>query len=957
MGVMSPIIAKLSTLLETEYRKLKGVRRQIAFLRDELSSMNTALETVSESEEASPHAKEWISQLRELSYDVEDCIEIFMHHLGHDDTCHRLIDKITSQLSTLKARHDIGDRINELKKRALEINDRRRRYELNNPSATSSKTLEIDPRLPARFVDADRLLGIDDQRDKLVKWLADGIDLNLQRMVVAIVGFGGLGKTTLANQVFQKIKSQFDCTAFVSVSRRPDMNNILTDVLWQVLEKRNPISDDQKKNIERIREDLNTKTLGNHNLIRVIKEYLQNNRYFVVIDDIWSKEAWDIIQCAFPQNKNGSRMVATTRNQVVAKSCCFPHEDYVYHMKPLGSDDSKRLFLKRIFDYEGDCPPELKQVTDDILKKCDGLPLAIVNIASLLATKPNTKQEWERVRNSLCSALEQDHELEAVQRILFLSYYDLPHYLKICLLDLSLFPEDCEIDRERLIWRWTAEGFIVEQRGQCLKDTGENYFSELINRNMIQPVDVDYSGIPRACRVHDIMLDLLISLSAKENFVTILVDEKLTRPANKIRRLSLQGKCEKQSISPGTNRLSHVRSLTVFSGVKKMPPLLDLQVLRVLDLEDCPNMEDGDIRYIGCLIHLRYLSLRDCSIGKIPREIGKLHRLQTLDLGGTNITELPATVAQLRQLLHLFLPRGVELPNGIGNMESLEELSWFDVYKNSPSIVLELGNLTKLKLLNILWHPDGATSDEGSCNKSLIKSLCTLGEHNIRSLHIYIESGSVDFLADSWCGPPTRYLQTFKMYTNDYLSRLPRWISSLSELTCLDINIEQVGVGDLEVLKDLPALLSLKLYRNESPHETLTIGSSGFQRLKEFKFKFLGPLYLRNKIDGLSLMFEAGATPKLERLTFQFVARDTLSAYGVGFDFGICHLTSLRHLKVSISCRGARAWEVEAAEANIRNGAALLPYYPTPEIYRHSVDEMVKEDTIAFTHIYEHVYS
>jgi len=117
-----------------------------------------------------------------------------------------------------------------------------------------------------------------------------------------------------------------------------------------------------------------------------------SNRYFIIIDDIWSKQAWREIQCAFP-NSNASRIMTTTRIQDVANCCCFPYKNYVYTMKPLDSGDSRRLFLERIFDNQDVCPVELQEVTDDILIKCEGLPLAIVNIASLLATKPTSKQE------------------------------------------------------------------------------------------------------------------------------------------------------------------------------------------------------------------------------------------------------------------------------------------------------------------------------------------------------------------------------------------------------------------------------------------------------------------------------------------------------------------------------------------------------------------------------------
>ncbi|CAL5012272.1 unnamed protein product [Urochloa decumbens] len=791
MGVINPLLDKLSVLLEKDHVNLKGVNQNIAFLRDELSSMNTVLAMVAESDDVNPLVNEWMCQLRELAYDVEDCIEIFMHHLNRDGACDRFIDKMISKIITLKACYQIGDQINELKGRALEVSDRRKRYELSL-SGQCSKSVVIDPRWPALFEEGDMFVGIDSQRDILVKWLTDDRDSHPQRMVVSVVGLGGLGKTTLANCVFRRIISQFDCTAFVSVSRSPNVNKVLVDVLLQLL-KSSPTTEDQNRDIMGIPQDLYLRTLGYLELVNMIREHLQNKRYLVIIDDIWSKQAWKDIECAFPHNSTASRIITTTRIQDVAKGCSSPHSNYVYPMKHLDNDDSRRLFLKRVF-YEGDCLLELKEVIDDILRKCDGLPLAIVNIASLLASIPTSKKQWERVRNSLFSALKQNHELEVVKRILLLSYYDLPHYLKICLLDLSLFPEDHEIDRLRLIRRWMAEGFIVQQRGQCLEDTGENYINELINRNMIQPVDINYSGRPRACRVHDIMHDLIISISLKENFATIVDNHKPSPLAYKIRRLTLVGNCEEQNLWQGTNILSHVRSLSIFGAVKKMPSLMDFQVLRVLDLHDWSNLEDGDIGSVGNLIHLRYLSLSNSNISKVPQQIERLKHLQTLDLRCTRIEELPATVAQLRKLVRLFLPSGVGLPNGFSNMEALEELSSLDVSRNSPEIVLELGNLTKLKVLGIEWFLGGSILGKARFKQSLASLFCRLGERNLQFLSFTSNSdSSVDFLIDSWC-PPPRHLQTLIMcgLTVPIFSRLPKWISSLFELTHLEIFIEEI---------------------------------------------------------------------------------------------------------------------------------------------------------------------
>ncbi|KAF2919634.1 hypothetical protein DAI22_08g149900 [Oryza sativa Japonica Group] len=947
MGVTNSLLGKLTVLLGREYSKLRGVQAGITSLRDELIIMKAALEDLSQLEDCNSQVKLWMHQLRELSYDIEDCIDIFLHSLDHGSVSDGLINKIISWLRTLKVYRHTGKQITALKERAVEVNDRRKRLKLDVDILTL-KAVAIDPRLPALFEEADRLVGINGPRDELVEWLTKGNGFAQNRKVVSIVGFGGLGKTTLACQVYQMIKSQFDCTAFVSVSRNPNINKILRDILSQVLYTSNLMSDYQKDHFWRIKENLN-QPLEDHQLINMIKEYLKINRYFIVIDDIWSKSAWQVIQCAFPYNSNASRIMTTTRIQDVAQSCCFTHEDYIYDIKPLGSDDSRKLFLKRIFGNEDNHPTELKEVTDEILRKCSGLPLAIINIASLLSTKPVTKHEWKKVWNSIGSMLKQNQDLEIVKRILFLSYYDLPHQLKLCLLHISVFPEDHVIKRERLIWRWIAEGLITEEQGLNLEEVGEKYFNELVNRNMVQPVDIDYTGRAKACRVHDIMLDLIICLSIEENFITIIDDQKSMLSTNKVRRLSLQTNHEKTNIWLGTNRFSQVRSLSVFGDLKQMPPFFDLQVLRVLDLEDCSSLKDGDIENIASLFQLRYLSLRNCHISRVPAQIGKLQLLQTLDLRGTRIKELPETITQLQQLVRLLLGRfGVKMPNGISNMRSLEELVVLDGSKNSVDVVVELGNLTNLKVFSIYWHPNGEIHDEGSYTKSIISSLCKIGEHNLRSLHItHGYSLLLDFLVDSWYPPPC-HLEMFRMVSHFYFPRLPNWMSSLSELTFLDINVKQFGVEDMKILQNMPALLSLKLYLEESPQETLVISRCGFQSLKLFYFYpvngELGLMFRKNKKDGLGLMFEEGATPKLQRLEFRYCAHDAMSAYGVDFDFGIKQLTSLKHLGVSIHCRGARNWEVEAAESAIRNAVYLLPNHPTLEMYRLSEHEIVKDE-------------
>jgi hypothetical protein len=245
-------------------------------------------------------------------------------------------------------------------------------------------------------------------------------------------------------------------------------------------------------------------------------------RYLIVVDDVWREQVWRFVKTAFPDNHNGSRIIATTRINNVAKTCCSNSGDQLYQMARLNDVDSRRLLYKRIFCSDSTCPPQLEIVSDSILKKCGGLPLAIITIASFLANKPQTKDEWERLQESIGS--ESSHEnvdsFKVMRDILLLSYWDLPQRLKTCLLYLSIYPEDYHIDCEELKRKWIAEGFIDTQWGD-LDQEADKCFNELVNRSMIQPVDADYDSSIQYCQVHDIVLDIIISLSDEENFATV----------------------------------------------------------------------------------------------------------------------------------------------------------------------------------------------------------------------------------------------------------------------------------------------------------------------------------------------------------------------------------------------------------------------------------------------------
>lgn len=202
-------------------------------------------------------------------------------------------------------------------------------------------------------------------------------------------------------------------------------------------------------------------------------------------------------------------------------------------MEPLKQKAGEELFVKKVFGSMGTCPDGLKDAMGKILKKCGGLPLAIVRIANILASYNSVEsvEMWMRVSNSISTQMENHPTLEGMRQVITLSYGYLPHHLKACMMYLSIFPEDYVIAKDRLLYRWIAEGLVAEKRGLTLFEAAEEYFNELISRNMIQIEKLlvlrSYGNgtgayTEEACRVHDMMLEVVVSMSQEANFVSLI---------------------------------------------------------------------------------------------------------------------------------------------------------------------------------------------------------------------------------------------------------------------------------------------------------------------------------------------------------------------------------------------------------------------------------------------------
>ncbi|XP_037461036.1 uncharacterized protein LOC119331959 isoform X2 [Triticum dicoccoides] len=913
-GTLDPLLDKLNALLSEEYGNLEGVLHEVSALKSELTLMHTAVRKYTMLEDPDVQVKLWLSLLREFSYDAEDYIDKFIHQLdngGHHGGFKQIFGKTACQLKTLGSQHEIAEKIDELKDRAKNL--KASSYKMDDTACITSCHSTVDPQLAALFVDSAHLVGIDSPRDDLAKWTVEVGNSSAKHhcRMLSIVGFGGLGKTTLANEVYRKAKGHFHCQAFVSVSQKPDIKKILMNLISQV--SPHGFTKDTY-NWDKMR------------FIRELRKLLKDKRYLVVIDDIWSISAWNIIKCAFPENNCSSRVITTTRIIEVARSCCMGQDDRMYEMQPLSDFHSKRLFLRRIFGSK-DSPDMLKEVSNEILKKCGGLPLAIISVSSLLANRPANKEEWEKV-----CALDKDIGLEEMNRILCLSYNALPDNLKTCLLYLSNFPEGCVIERERLVRRWIAEGFISENHGQSQQEVAEWYFYEFINRSMIQAVDIRYDGKARACRVHNMMLELIISKSAEDNFVMVIRSRQtgLVNRHGCIRRLSVQHIDQNLASVLANEDLSHVRSLTVTSSscIEHLPSLACFENLRVLDFEGCDGLEKYHMKGLGKFFQLKYLSLRGTWISHLPSEVVMLHNLETLDIRETHVEELPAEIVHLTKLQHLiastdYVMPGIKIPDGIGNMRNLQVLLGCGISSGSVGALEELGNLTNLNELDVQYW--GIGSEYKWHEDRFLSSLIKLGSCKLQSFRIWRKCpGDVKFL-ESWFPLPFS-LQRFEMSGCYSFKWIPCWISpALTSLAYLEINIVEVTQTDLCILGEMPALLHLRLTCRTFRKERLIFYGRGFQHLKEF-------VYDAAVLPSGNLLFMEGALPMLEDLSLIYCV-SMVNAYG--FFLGIEHLPRLKNAQIHLYKQGAASSDIASAEVTIRNEADDNPNCPRVTLVEH----------------------
>nr|CAB3452075.1 unnamed protein product [Digitaria exilis] len=719
--------------------------------------------------------------------------------------------------------------------------------------------------------------------------------------VFAVVGFGGVGKTTLAMEVCQRLAADFPYQAMVSVSQtfQPDrdLEKLLKGILQQVA---TPKMDDGKGVKEE--KDVGISELGAYlsdkrshhiysgcNTAELTIKTFQLNRYLIVIDDVWTTQAWEAIEyklvAAQTNNNCGGRIIVTTRIEAVAEACstASAREHCIHHMEPLKLHDSKKLFLSKAFGkMDATCPEELTDVMDNILKKCSGIPLAIVSVANILAGY-TSKDKWERVCKLMGSEMVAHPTLEGMRHIVALSYNHLPHELKRCMMYLSIFPEDYEIKKDRLVSRWIAEGLVPEKRGCTLTEVAETYLDELVSRNMVVRRFDEIFGNVEWYRVHDVLLEVMVSKSLESNFVSLLGEQYGgVLYDDRIRRLSIQGSSSSLGIERGME-VKHVRSLSMFQlqeGHKLLDNLDKFVLLRVLDLEGCRGVTDQHVLHACKLYLLRFLSFKNTEISKVPPQVKKLEHLQVLNLEGTSIRDggLSDNVTTLKKLERLLCNLWV-LPKGIGKMKALRELYTVRLV-DCVEIAQELGELEQLEAIII----DVGHSVSKEVREALATSLSKM--YFLRRCWISSADYNLEFLHDLRT-PPRRLRDIW--IGGRVGPCLPAWIGQLTHLVAFDMWRARLS-GDqlLGVLFKLPCLKRIHV-------GALCCVDRELVARTNYRFPSLVSLEVSagRTEEPEEFRFEQGSMSQLERFQIDFAEREHKVSI-----VGMEHLTNLKEVRL-----------------------------------------------------------
>ncbi|CAJ2639059.1 unnamed protein product [Trifolium pratense] len=681
----------IDKLTSTEFRDFINNKKLNVSLLKQLQTtllvLQAVLDDAEEKQINNPSVRQWLDGLKDAIYDAEDLLNKISYESLRCKVENTEASNKTNQVWNFLSspfKNFYGEINSQMKIMCDSLQLFAQHKDIIGLQIT--KTGRVSCRTPSSsVVNHSIMVGRIDDKETIMKMLLS--DDNNKLGVVAILGMGGVGKTTLAQMVYnhEKFQEHFDLKAWACVSDDFDILRVTKTLLESVTSKAW-----ESNNLDFLRVEL--------------KQNLRDKRFLIVLDDLWNDNYndWDELVAPLVNEKSGSRVIITTRQEKVAIIArTFP----IHKLEPLSNEDSWSLLSKHAFGGEDFCGtkcPNLETIGRKIARKCGGLPIAAKTVGGILRSKVDTTY-WKTILRSDIWKFENDNILPA----LLLSYQYLPSHLKRCFAYCSIFPKDYAIDRKELVLLWMAEGFLEHSQGEeAAEQVGDEYFSELLSRSLIQQLQSYFKG--QKYVMHDLVNDLATVVSGKSCYRLEYGSEtsenvrhlSYNRENNDILtkfKICYKFKCLRSFLPIGIWCPNCLSSKVV---IDLLPTLGMLRVLSLSKYNNITILPDS----IGSLVQLRYLDLSYTEITSLPNTICSLYYLQTLNLYRcSKITKLPEDVGKLIDLRHLDidLTSITEMPKQIVELENLQTLTVFVVGKQDVGLsVRELGRFPNLQNVN-----------------------------------------------------------------------------------------------------------------------------------------------------------------------------------------------------------------------------------------------------------------
>jgi Leucine-rich repeat (LRR) protein len=695
------------------FARQEGLEKKLEKWSKMLLRIEAVLDDAEEKQENGVAVKRWLDDLRDLAYDADDILDEFAtealrqkltggNHAGTSKVWNFIPACCTGFTpSAIKINMRLGSEMEEITARFNEMVKQKDDLKLseNVDRRRSNRTRQI--LAPTSVVTEAHVYGREKDKEALLELVLGEKGGDDQLSVIPIIGMGGIGKTTLSQLVYndEKVKTFFDVKAWACVSEDFDAVRVTKTILQSFTSE-----NCEGKDLDWLQTKL--------------KENLKGKKFFVVLDDLWNENYhdWSILRAPFEAGAPRSTIIITTRNKRVSSNTgTIPAP---FSLKELSNDVCLSILAHHALgtrDFSAHL--NLKDIGEEIVKRCKGSPLAAKVLGGVLRSKMD-HDEWEDVlKNKIWDLPEVESEIAPA---LMLSYHHLPSHLKRCFAYCSVLPKDYLFQEKHLVLLWMAEGLLQRREGKKrMEDLGSEYFRNLLSRSFFQQSFKDESQY----LMHDLINDLAQRVAGDICFKMEdrVWDNNRRNPSTNARHLSYLG--------------------SQYDGIQKFEVFNDLTCLRTfLPLMlpypgDCNLTSNVLLKLIPKLRRLRALSLNGYQICELPESIGDLKHLRFLDLSHTKIRSLPNSVATLYNLQTMILEHCSylkKLPSTFGNLVNLRHLNirGANALEGMPP---QMGKLTCLQSLSNLVVGKGICSQVKELGPllHLRETLCISGLENV----------------------------------------------------------------------------------------------------------------------------------------------------------------------------------------------------------------------------------